>query len=77
MSEESNEITITRAQLLKRVALFLLAVSVILLIVFCVKFIRFLSIDPTDYEEVDVQVIDIKLMIPMQRFILLLPEIHS
>ena len=58
MSEESNEITITRAQLLKRLALFLLAVSVILLIVFCIKFIRFLSIDPTDYEEVDVQVID-------------------
>ncbi len=54
----NDEISITRAQLLKRLAICFYAISLILLVVYFVKQKTFLSIEPTGYEEVEVYVTD-------------------
>lgn len=54
----NDEISITRAQLLKRLAICFFAISLILLVVYFVKQKTFMSIEPTGYEAVEVYVTD-------------------
>lgn len=54
----NDEISITRAQLLMRLAICFFAISLILLVVYIVKQKTFLSIEPTGYEAVEVYVTD-------------------
>ena len=54
----NDEISITRAQLLKRLAICFFAISLILLVVCFVKQKTFMSIEPTGYEAVEVYVTD-------------------
>ena len=54
----NDEISITRAQLLKRLAICFFTISLILLVVCFVKQKTFMSIEPTGYEAVEVYVTD-------------------